>query len=318
MHITTLIPAYKSKYIPELLNSLRHQSVKSNRILFSDDSPAGEYRKILLSNEMKVLSEGLNIEIIEGPRNGAYENVKHVVRNLNSDSYLVHLMFDDDVIYPRFYERHLVMHASSDISCSISPRWTANENGLLLAGQSPPNAVEFSPNRILTIDNEVIFQTTVGECKNWFGEFSNTVMRSNTCHLLLNPQLNDISYAGLWDLGYFISASLHKPIGYLQEYLGFFRTGGTGNSADIFGPYVKAGVIGYVALAIIGNKIGKITNEHAMYCYTTISSVINHHYSKEKDLIDICASLRSLSNGNYKAEEDFLDAWLIFLKSKNF
>ena len=37
MNITTLIPAYKTKYIPELLTSLRYQTRPTQRILISDD-----------------------------------------------------------------------------------------------------------------------------------------------------------------------------------------------------------------------------------------------------------------------------------------
>jgi hypothetical protein len=318
MNITTLIPAYKSKYIPDVLNSLRYQTRPAQRILFSDDSPNGEYRQALLSEEMRPLTTGLNIEVCEGSRTGAYENVKHVVRVWGNSSELVHLMFDDDVIYPEFYERHLVAHASSELSCSISPRWTASEEGDLLAGQSPPAAVTMSPNRILSLDADVMFMTTVAECKNWFGEFSNTVMRGDSCDLLLKPELGGVSYAGLWDLGYFLAASMRSPVGYLQDHLGYFRTGGTGNSANSFGPFVKAGVLGYVALALGGRRVGKLSNAQATHCYTTIASVANHYYSQQADLSEILLALNNLTASVEGAEAQFLAAWANFHLSNGF
>lgn len=77
MKLITLIPAYKTKYIPDLLNGLRLQSVAAGKIVISDDSPGGVFREALYSDVRAPLREGLDIEFQEGPRNGAYENLKH-------------------------------------------------------------------------------------------------------------------------------------------------------------------------------------------------------------------------------------------------
>lgn len=318
MHITTLIPAYKKKYIPDILNSLRYQTRPVQRILVSDDSPNGEYRQELFSDRLRPLVAGLNIEVCDGPRKGAYENVKHVVRAWGNSSELVHLMFDDDVIYPEFYERHLIAHASSSFSCSISPRWTAGEDGTLLAGQSPPKAVSVSSNRILSLDADVMFLTTVAECKNWFGEFSNTVMRADTTDLLFRPEMGGVSYAGLWDLGYFLAASLRAPVGYLQDHLGYFRTGGSGNSANIFGPFVKAGILGYAALAMGGQRIGKLSLSQATECYARIASVANHYYAQQADTVELSMALTRLAASVGGADVEFLDAWAAFHEKNGF
>ncbi len=318
MNITTLIPAYKPKYLVELLSSLRYQTRPTQRILISDDSPNGEFRHELYSERIKPLMEGLNVEFFEGPRNGAYENFKHLLRLWGGSSDLVHLMLDDDVVYPEFYERHLLAHASAKLSCTISPRWVANEDGILLSGQSPPTAVRDAQDRILALDSDVVFMTTVAECKNWFGEFSNTVMRADTCELLLKPEIGGVSYAGLWDLGYFLAASMRSPIGYLQDHLGYFRTGGTGNSSKVFGPFLKAGILGYAALAMGGQRVGKLSHEQALKCYGTIASVVNQYYAQQEDMQVFCRVLPQLAASIPGAEDSFMQAWANFHESNGF
>jgi hypothetical protein len=318
MIIATLIPAYKPKYLVELISSLRYQTRPTPRIIISDDSPNGDFRHELYSERFRPLLEGLNIEFVEGPRNGAYENFKHLLRVWGGSSDLVHLMLDDDVVYPEFYERHLVAHASGDFSCSISPRWNANEEGILLSGQSPPAAVTANASRILSLDADVVFMTTVAECKNWFGEFSNTVMRADTCELLLKPELSGISYAGLWDLGYFLAASLRSPIAYLQDHLGYFRTGGTGNSSKTFGPFMKAAMLAYSALAMGGQRVGKLSHAQALKCHSVIASVVNQYYSQQDDMRIFCKLLPELALAEPGTEASFLKALTAFHEKNGF
>ena len=318
MNIVTLIPAFKPKYIADLLMSLRHQTQPSHRILISDDSPNSEFRQKLFSEQMAPLLSGLNINFVEGPRKGAYENIKHLLKLWDGSSELVHLMLDDDVIYPEFYERHLTAHISAHLSCSISPRWSANEQGQLLSGQSPPAGVAHSAHRILALDADVVFMTTVAECKNWFGEFSNTVMRADTCGMLLKPEMGGVSYAGLWDLGYFLAASMQAPIGYIQDHLGYFRTGGTGNSSNTFGPFLKAGVLAYVALAMGGQRVGKMSSQQVLKCYGIIAPVLNQYYSQQEDMQVFCQLLPKMAASTPGTEELFLQAWAVFLQRNGF
>ena len=318
MNITTLIPAYKPKYIVELLSSLRYQTYPSQRILISDDSPRGEFRQELYSERIRPLLTGLNIEFVEGPRNGAYENFVHLVRLWDGSSDLVHLMLDDDVAYPEFYESHMVAHASANLSCSISRRWTANELGWPLTGQPVPAGVKQNSSRILSLDSDVVFMTTVPECKNWFGEFSNTVMRAETCDILLKPELGGVSYAGLWDLGYFLAASMRAPIGYIQDYLGYFRTGGTGNSSNLFGSFWKAAVLGYVALALGAQRVGKLSREQVLACYGIIGPVLNQRYAQQEDMRVFCKLLPEMAASTPRAEDLFLEALTVFHQKNGF
>lgn len=318
MNITTLIPAYKPKYIVELMSSMRYQTRPSQHIIISDDSPNGEFREALFSDHLKPLLTSLNISFYEGPRKGAPANLKHLLNLWNGSSDLVHLMLDDDVAYPEFYERHLVAHASANLSCTISRRWQANEAGVPQVGQPVPPAVANSTSRILSLDADVVFMTTVPECKNWFGEFSNTVMRASTCDLLLKPEIGGVSYAGLWDLGYFLAASMSAPIGHIQDHLGYFRTGGSGNSSNLLGPFMKGAVLGYAALAMGGQRVGKLSHAQALKCYGIIASVLSRCYSEQEDMRVFCQLLPEMAASISDAEDRFLEAWAIFHQQNGF
>lgn len=318
MKICTLIPAYKTNYIQELLVALRSQTVKPDRIIFSDDSPGEIFSQKLLSEDFKNLRNGLPIEIISGPHTGALDNFKYLLNFWNRESELFHLLLDDDVIFPEFYERHLLAHRSGVFSCSISRRWESNEEGQPIGGQPIPAAVANSENRYLQINADVAFMSTAGECKNWFGEFSNVVMRNYCDELIVNPHISGICYAGLWDLGSFLAASLIHPIFYIQENLGYFRKGSEQNSSQPFSPIVKSAIIGYVPLNIIGQKIGKISKTQALQSFATIYSVISYWYSDQADIYELRLALADLVADVQGAEEKFLQVWNFFLQSNRF
>lgn len=311
MKIATLIPAYKHQYIDSLFNSLSNQTIKPNKIIVSDDSPNGEYTKAL---EAKGISNIFDIEIVQGNRIGGYENFKHLIHVWNDSSDLVHLMLDDDFIFPLFYERHLEAHNKMNFSCTISARWQSDEVGQITCGQNQPFQVRSSEHRINILNHELILSSTVAECKNWLGEFSNTVMKNSTCKLLLDPKLNGISYAGLWDLGYFISASLISPIAYINDYLGAFRAGANNNSSKVFGPYMKSAFVAYAALTLGARRGNYLSREQAINCYNIISNFVKYHYSSQIDMDHLAKLISLLANDQENAEHLFINSWNSFIK----
>lgn len=313
MRICTLIPAYKIKYLEPLLLGLQSQTVKPYRIIFSDDSPGGVFSERLLSDKLAPLRSGLVVEVIQGSRNGAFENFKHLVNVWCQESELFHILLDDDVIFPEFYERHLVAHLSGDFSCSISRRWESNEAGQPLRGQPVPTAVANTATRFLSLDADVAFMSTVAECKNWFGEFSNVVFRGDCSEIVLNPSIAGVSYAGLWDLGAFLAASLLRPICHIQDHLGYFRRGPDQNSAQTYGPMMKAATLAYIALAIGGRRIGKISAEQLTKCSWMVFNALNHRYATQDDMSDFRVVLPRLALDMPGSEDDFLICWQKFL-----
>jgi hypothetical protein len=318
MHITTLIPAFKPQFLPELLQCLRLQTRPTQKIIFSDDSPGGEYRATLFSDALAPLRNGLDIECVDGPRRGGYANMMHLVNVWAGRSELIHLLLDDDVCYPEFYERHLVAHASAKLSCSISRRWTADENGRPLQGQPVPLGVASNMNRILALDAGAVFMSTAIECKNWFGEFSNAIFHADCAPLLLKPVFGSVSYAGLWDLGAFMAASLHGPVGYLQDHLGYVRTSPSGNSSKFFGPYMKGAHLGYAALVLGGQEIGQYTPEQARTAFGTLSLAMAQRYGSQEDMLPFIALLPKMAQGDELARASFIEIWHAFLRKHDF
>ena len=318
MDIVTLVPAYKPAYLADLLNSLRLQTRPSRQIIFSDDSPNGEYRATLMSDTYAPLREGLNIECHEGPRRGGYPNIMQLVEVWARRSPLVHVMLDDDVIYPDFYERHLVAHASSHFSCTISRRWTASETGQPISGQPLPAAVTDSAHRLVSLDAGFVFMTTAADCKNWFGEFSNAVFRAETTPLLMKPVFEGVSYAGLWDLGAFMAASLQAPVGHIQDHLGYFRTGGQGHSAKFFGPYMKAAHLAYAALGLGGRRLGQYSDTQARHCFGTIAKALQQRYASQTDMTPFIELMPRLAAGEGAAEAAFVERWHAWLRQHDF
>lgn len=318
MDIVTLIPAFKPQYLPDLLGSLRLQTRPARKIIFSDDSPGGEYRATLMSDALAPLRQGLDIECHEGPRRGGYPNILHLLEIWAESSPLVHVLLDDDVIYPEFYERHLVAHASANFSCTISRRWTASDRGQPLSGQPVPPGVASSAHRLLSLDADVVFMSTAAECKNWFGEFSNAIFRAETVPVLRKPMFEGVSYCGLWDLGAFMAASLRAPIGHIQDHLGYFRTGGAGNSAQSFGPYMKAAHLGYAALCLGGQRLGRYSQTQARQGLAIIAQAMAQRYGSQADMHPFIAVMPRLAAGEAGAESQFIALWHDYLRLHDF
>ena len=318
MDITTLIPAYKTKYLADLLTGLRVQTLPVRRIIVSDDSPGGEFAEALMSPEIARFRGRLPIEIHQGPRAGAYQNFQHLVKLWDGTSEFVHLMLDDDILYPDFFERHRAAHAAGAFSCSISARWTANEQGQPIEGMPIPPGVWHNPQRMLALDAGVMLASTVALCQNWFGEFSNCVFRREQADLIFKPEFAGVSYAGLWDLGFFIAASLRAPVAYIQERLGAFRTGGEGHSAQLMGKHMKAAHLGYAAIARGAHKLGRLDEALARQCYEGIGLAVQQRYASQEDMAHFGPMLLAMARGDAAASEQFEPAWAQFLARHGF
>lgn len=317
MKISVLVPAYKTKYINSLLLGFQSQTVKPDKIVFSDDSPSGEFSKIILSDEMAPLRDGLPIEIIDGPRNGPSENTKNLLDFWNKSSDLFHILLDDDIIFPEFYEHHLKAHISGDFSCSITSRWESNEVGQPTRGQPIPSVISESSSKFFSLDADFLFLTTVCESKNWLGEFSNVVFRGDQEHIIRSPSIAGISYAGLWDLGAFVALSMIKPVCYVHNYLGCFRKNPYQHSAQVHSPMLKAAFLAYIALAIAARRIGKISDEASALCFIRVITFLKLAYPDQEDVQNFVQCI-DLNNFNInKSEIIFLALWDNFLNHNN-
>ena len=185
-------------------------------------------------------------------------------------------------------------------------------------GQPLPPLVSNCAHRLVSLDGKLVCATTATECKNWFGEFSNAVFRADSAALLLKPEFGGVSYAGLWDLGAFMAASLRAPIGYLQDHLGYFRTGALGNSAKFFGPYMKGAHLGYAALALGAQRIGQYSAAQARNTFSILASVMPQRYGNEEDMRPFIALLPAMATGDELAQDSFVEIWHAYLRRHGF
>jgi hypothetical protein len=316
MKLTTLIPAYKTKYLVDLFTSLIHQSRRPDLIIISDDSPQGAYTAWLRSDSLAPLLADLNLQIVQGPRRGSsYANVRHLLGTWGGESDLVHLMFDDDILYPDFYERHLVAHHSGSFACSVSRRWTALETGHPVARLQIPPELTSHPNRLISVGAELIFPTTVPHCRNWLGEFSNTVMRSQMHDVLQRAELHGISYEGLEDIGMMLAASDRGPLCFINEALGAFRHGPEQNTAQLHAPVMMKAHLAWVALAIAARRSGRLSAAQAAGGMAHLRTLVDARYAGEARMDGFRRQIGDLLEERAGAEEAFLASWREFVGS---
>jgi hypothetical protein len=316
MKITTVVPAFKPKYLNELLTALHHQTVKPERIIISDDSPNGAFKAALLSEPLKSATQAMNIEVIDGPRKGAFANCRHLLKAWNGATPLVHFLLDDDVIYPDFYERHTAMHATGQFACTISKRWTAIESGQPVAQLPRPDAIAQHQHRMLSLESDLVFATTIPQCNNWFGELSNAVFSHEVAGLLEEPRMEGISFEGLGDIGFFLSASLKKPLGYLNEALGYFRTSPTQTTQQIASHDFKCGLLAWIALALAGKRLQKLQPPQAAQCFAQIGAALQHRYPGVGEMARFIELAAAMARGDARAEERFVETWHAFIPAR--
>lgn len=314
MQFTTLIPAYKPKYLIELLAALRSQTLRPARVIFSDDSPNQDFVVQLSSEPLKSLVADLNIEVVAGPRAGAWKNFQHLlqlyIQSPGGPSQLFHILLDDDIPYPSFYRRHLDAHSSRAVNCVVSRRWTASETGHPTRDNLPvPDAIANHSQRMLSLEANVLFAHTVGVGANWLGEFSNATFRSNVAMEIADASLAGISYTGLEDLGAFLKASMSVPLGFINEHLGFFRTSADQHSANPMGRPLKLAFLAYAALVVAGRNSGMLSREQSVMALGRICPFIRQVYGQEQDMLGFCELMPSLATGDPVAESDFLPLW---------
>jgi len=314
MKITTLIPAFKPKYLGPLLRGLGSQSVKPDRIILSDDSPDRAFRDALQSKRYRRLVDGVDIEVIDGPRAGPHPNIRHLLRKWNAATEFLHIMLDDDVVYPEFYKRHLAAHAGGAFSCTVSRRWTALESGQPVEGLRAPKEVSNNPLREVPVNAGLAFASTLPYCVNWFGETSNVVFRKEVAGMIDATTLAGIPFSGLTDLGSVLCASLQKPVCFLNEYLGAFRKNPGQMTAQTFSRTIKQGHLAWIALALAGQRIGKLNPAQLAACCNAVGPLILQRYAQEADMAPFRDLIRGLKAGQNGADERFLEAWNLFAR----
>lgn len=315
MAVTTLIPAYKPHFMLQLLRCLAQQTVRPERVIISDDSPGGVFRSRLQAPEFKSFVEALRPEVIDGPRQGGLENRRRLLKHWNQSTSHVHFLFDDDIVYPNFYERHLKAHAAGRTRCTVSRRWIACQAGDPASLSPLPRRVADHSARLLYLSTEFLV-TSVFEIHpisgmpfNWLGELSHAVFSEDCAHVLGSNQLAGVSYRGLGDLGAFLSCSLDAPLGYLNEYLGVFRLSPMQNTRQKDSLIFRQGILAWFALAIAARRLDRLSPTQTMACFQVMAKVFFRDYGTRSDSQPMVLAIKGLIEESPGAQDRFLAEW---------
>ena len=313
MTITTLIPAFKVTYFAELVSCLNHQSVKPDKIIVSDDSSGNEFLKASREEWFRRMAGGLDIELLEGPKQGQYANMRFLVNSLPAETHYFHLLCDDDLIYPEFYRMHLQSLSRSDAQCSFSKRWVSTETGQPSGVACFPGLIMSSSDRLLLLEPEFLFKSTLPEFNNWIGEFSNIVFRKSADSLLLDPKINGICHYGLFDLGIVLRCAMAKGSMFVNEHLGVFRQSPSQHSSQIQSPTMKSSAVAWIALSIAAYQLKYLNEEELFRSGRLAMNVIRRNYAgdaKMERILSLEPEIAQQDSASYI--EKFLPLWPSF------
>lgn len=307
--LITLIPAYKTQYVIELLLSLSTQTYKNFKVIISDDSPNGEVTALIRQPQFAPLLKKLNLDVIEGPKQGSFANVVNLLNRWNQSTPYVHILFDDDLIYPTFYQQHLTAHAKGGIGTSVSYRWVGNEFGVPISSPVVPAFLGESDASVELLNSDQLFQTIVPDCNNWLGEFSNTVFSADVILKIKAQSLNGISYYGLGDVGLLLQGSLLSNTAVIKEHLGVFRMNPHQNTGNFSSISFRCAYLAWIALALSSYELGKIDVIQAKRAIDKISAVINHHFEGVDQMLDFVRLQESCEVGSEHYKLSFCKIW---------
>lgn len=306
--VTVLVPAYKPKYLGELLLALQSQTLPPARVVFSDDSPDQAFVQALGGGGARAAYPALHIEVIPGPRQGAWANFQQLLQRYRGETEFFHLQLDDDIPYPHFYEQHAQAHRLVRAGCAVSRRWTALESGQPVSSLPVPAPVAAQMQRVLTLSADLLFTQTVAGTNNWLGELSNATFRADTRDMLLEARLAGVNYTGLEDIGSFLAASQQAPLIFINEHLGYFRTSAAQNTAQPSGRIFKLGLLAWIALALAAQRLGHLSAEQCTGVARRMGRVVLQHYAADDDICEVARLALALGESP-AAEAAYLAAW---------
>jgi predicted O-linked N-acetylglucosamine transferase (SPINDLY family)/GT2 family glycosyltransferase len=307
--LTTLIPAYKTQYIFELLSCLSTQTYTNIKVVVSDDSPNNEVTTVIKSAKFAEILKKLNLDIIEGPKKGSSANVVNLLNFWNQSTPYVHILFDDDLIYPTFYQMHLTAHSKGSIGASVSYRWVGNELGVPISSPRIPSFISDGLEKVDVLSANQIFPSIVPDCVNWLGEFSNTVYSASAAWELKPATLNGIPYNGLGDIGLCLHTSLSSNIAIIKEHLGLFRVNPHQNTGNFSSISFRCGYIAWIAIALGSYELGKIDIKQTEHAIHMVSGIVHRLFKGNEEMLAFARLQEEYSVGSNDFKQSFIQLW---------
>jgi hypothetical protein len=313
--LTTLIPAYRADFLADLFKGLAAQTFRNFRVVLSDDSPDASVTRRIAEGAFSEWTAPLHMTIIRGPRTGSMNNLLHLLQHWRQSSPLVHLLMDDDIVYPDFYRMHEQAHRNARISASVSQRWAGSAQGTATGRFPLPEPLEAAASGTYLLESQYLFQTTVPACRNWLGELSNVVLNAESAMALSRSCMRRLRYYGLGDIGVLLDVSRQAPIAYVRETLGVFRMHATQSSQSVNSFPLKCGVLAWIAIALDAWADGRIDSTQAVRAIATAIANCEQLFPGDPAVLSFMAriephivSLDSFYEGFESAWNDWLDS----------
>ncbi|MFZ1711765.1 MAG: glycosyltransferase family A protein, partial [Nitrosomonas sp.] len=312
--ICTLIPAYKPNYIEQLLLSLATQTYPHFKVVISDDNPNDEVTALVQRLAQLDIYKKLDISVVPGPKKGGFVNIYHVARSYAQEAEFFHILMDDDLIYPTFYETHMREHAKQEALISVSARWNALETG-----QPFGMLIDHATSQVFSqhFDAATMANALIPGCSNKLGEFSHAVFRREAAEVILNPSMQGISYFGLDDIGSFIQAAQHKPAIWIPTPLGIFRNNPEQNTGKLNNNTIKCGHYAWIALAIIAVENRWISADEAWASISMMRNAVRVRYQQDALGQQMLAVLDAHEVYSEALKQSFLAVWNTYLTQLN-
>jgi hypothetical protein len=315
--ITTLIPAYKTEFLKDLFQGLKTQTFKQFKVIVSDDSPNNQVTAVLKGAEMQPYISGLDLEIIEGPKKGATANINHLTKHWAYATPYVHLLLDDDIIYPLFYQLHMLAHQKDNVGASASFRWIGNQFGVPVATKPVPLFISISDERVDLINADQLFATAIPNTRNWLGETSNVLFTAQSYKYFEDTQINGINYYGLRDIGVYLQISLTHNIAVVKDHLSVFRIHPRQDTGNLNSTTFKGAHLAWISLALIGLELGKLNVDQVRTGISYISSKIINRYKNNTEMMDFANLHKVYPVDSNEFKKNFLHLWAVFQDNLN-
>jgi hypothetical protein len=323
MRIATLIPAFRLNYFVSAFMSAVRQSVKPDLIIVSDDTPNGEIANFIKSNDWigKLKRQHIQLKVVTGPRkNSSYHNVINLCEVWNNQSDFFHFLFDDDYIFPFFYESHYRLLKENDLMVTVSRRWEGDTHGNVIGGYDIPIFIQNMQYKHMILDPKSLFQSVVPQCDNWLGEFSNSVFHKTSMDALTTAELGGYPCYGLQDTVIFLFLGTRHKLGFINEHLGFFRSHNNQQTGDLNNPEFLAAHLAWIPIAIGSEKLGFISKHDKNKVIEKIRNLVISKYQGSDPNDDVYGLLRQFLNHENKKEPfteiSFLKSWGHFVKNR--
>lgn len=283
MEIATLIPAYRVKFFVEAFNSVLRQSHLPKIIIISDDSPNSEITQIIENQKEKnnfLNTCGVEIVCVQGPKKlSSWANIRNVCDAWERRTEFVHILLDDDAIFPRFYENHIYNLSKNLTSLSISRRWIANHEGTVVGDLNVPSFIGECKQNIVKISSGKLYQSVVATRQNWLGELSNIIFSKELIDILLRQSVYNLPVYGMSDLVLCLEHGRSNDTFYINKHLGFFRQHQNQNTGNLNSLAFLGAHLSWIPISIAAQRLGFISVDEMENNKDHIRSVVKDRFS---------------------------------------